>query len=155
MIRKGTCVIVGLLVFGAAGCGSSGDKASSGSDEVTVTLGEQNGSGESGSATLTKVGAQTKVVINLESMSASMGSVAQPAHIHHGSCVNLDPTPAYALADVKNGKSTSTVGATLDDLGSGGFAINVHMSSAQIQTYVACGDIGTGESGSGGSSGKY
>jgi hypothetical protein len=155
MIRKGTCVIAGLLVFAAAGCGSSGSKSSSGSDKVTVTLSEQNASGESGSATLTKDGAGTKVVINLEGMSASAGSVPQPAHIHHGSCVKLDPTPAYALADVKSGKSASTVDATLADLTSGGFAINVHMSSAQIQTYVACGDIGTGASDSGDSSGKY
>ena len=35
------------------------------------------------------------------------------------------------------------------------FAINVHKSSAEIQTYVACGDISTGTSSSGGSSGKY
>lgn len=155
MIRKGTCVIVGLLVFAVAGCGSGSKSGSGSSNDVTVTLAEQNASGESGSATLTKAGAGTKVVIDLQGMSAAMGSIAQPAHIHMGSCVNLDPTPAYALADVKNGKSTSTVDVALDDLRKGGFAINVHMSSAQIQVYVACGDIGTGDSGSSGSSGKY
>ena len=152
MIRKGTCVIVGLVVVLAAGCGS-GSKSSSGSGAVTVNLTEQNGSGESGTATLTKVGDKTKVVLDLQDNSATMMSAPQPAHIHKGSCSKLDPTPAYALADVKNGKSTSTVDAKLDDLRKGAFAINVHKSAAEIQTYVACGDIGTGKSSGGGSGG--
>ena len=153
MIRKGTCVIAAVVVLLATGCGSKSN--SSGSGPMTVNLAEQNGSGESGTATLTKVGDKTKVVLDLQGSSATMASPVQPAHIHKGSCSNLDPTPAYALADVKGGKSTSTVAAKLDDLTKGAFAINVHKSSAEIQTYVACGDIGTGTSDSGGSSGKY
>jgi len=148
MISKGTCVIVGLVVL-AAGCGSGGN--SSGSGELTVTLGEQNGSGESGTATLTREGDRTRVVIDLQGMSATMASPPQPAHIHKGSCVDLDPTPAYALSDVKHGSSTSTVDAKLDDLRKGAFAINVHKSTSEIQAYVACGDIGSGESDGGGS----
>jgi hypothetical protein len=154
MIRKGTCVIAALLVVLAAGCGS-GSKSGSGSSTVTVNLSEQSSSGESGTATLTKVGNRTKVVLNLQSSSATMANPSQPAHIHKGSCSKLDPTPAYALADVKGGKSTSTVDAKLDDLRNGSFAINVHKSAAALQTYVACGDIGTGSSDRGGGSGKY
>lgn len=144
MIRKGTCVIVGLVVLLGTGCGSG--STSSGSGEMTVELGEQNGSGESGTATLTEEGDRTKVVLDLQGKSASMASAPQPAHIHKGSCAKLDPTPAYALADVKGGKSTSTVDAKLDDLRKGAFAINVHKSAPEIQTYVACGDVGTGKS---------
>ena len=59
-----------------------------------------------------------------------MASETQPAHIHKGSCAKLDPTPAYALADVKDGASTSTVDVKLDDLRHGAFAINVHESAA-------------------------
>lgn len=151
MIRKGTCVIAALLVVLAAGCGSG---SKSGSGPVTVKLTEQSSSGESGTATLTSVGDQTKVVLNLQSSSATMASPPQPAHIHKGSCSKLDPTPAYALADVKSGKSSSTVAVKLADLRKGSFAINVHKSAAAIQTYVACGDIGTGKS-SGGGSGGY
>ena len=153
MVRKGTCVIAVVVVVLATGCGS-GSK-SSGSGPMTVTLAEQSGSGESGTATLTKVGDRTKVVVELQGMSATMGSPPQPAHIHNGSCANLDPTPVYALADAKDGKSTSTVDAKLDDLTKDAFVINIHKSAAQIKTYVACGDIGTGTSDSGGSSGKY
>lgn len=144
MVRKGTCVIVGLIVLVATGCGSESN--SSGSGEVTVELGEQNASGESGTATLTADGDKTKVVIDLQG-----NSTAQPAHIHKGSCADLDATPEFALADVKGGMSTSTVDAKLDDLRDGAFAINVHKSAAEIETYVACGDVGEGDgSGSGG-----
>lgn len=154
-MRKGTCVIASVVLLLAAGCGSgsnsgSGDNGS----EMTVTLGEQNGSGESGTATLTKVGDMTKVVIDLQSKSAMPGSAAQPAHIHKGSCDNLNATPEYGLTDVKAGTSTSTVDAKLDDLRKGDYAINVHKSAADIETYVACGDIGKGDgSDDGGGSG--
>ena len=42
MIRKGTCVIVGLVVLVAVGCGSDSNSGGDGSEEVTVKLGEQN-----------------------------------------------------------------------------------------------------------------
>jgi hypothetical protein len=160
MVRKGTCVIVGLVLVLATGCGSGSKSSggnSSGSGTVTVNLGEQNGSGESGTARLTAEGSKTKVVLDLRNPSAMMASETQPAHIHKGSCAKLDPTPLYALADVKDGKSISTVDVKLDDLRNGAFAINVHKSAQEIQSYVACGDIGTGKSGgSGGGSGyKY
>lgn len=156
MLRKGTCVIAALVVLVATGCGSgnkSGSGSTSGSGTVTVTLAQLNGSGESGTATLTKVGSQTKVVLAVQGSAAT--APPQPAHIHKGSCSKLDPTPAYALADVTGGKSTSTVAAKLDDLRKSAFAINVHKSAAAIGTYVACGDIGTSSSVTGGSSGKY
>lgn len=154
MIRKGTVVIVGLVIVIAAGCGSGSN--SSGSGEVTVELAEQNGSGESGTATLTEDGDRTKVAIELESSpSATLGSSPQPAHIHKGSCAKLDPMPAYGLTDVKDGMSTSTVDAKLDDLRDGAFAINVHKSAAEVQTYVACGDVGTGSDDSDSGGYKY
>jgi hypothetical protein len=106
-------------------------------------------------ATLTSEGDKTKVVLDLRNPSASMASGTQPAHIHKGSCAKLDPTPLYALADVKDGKSISTVDAKLSDLRKGAFAINVHKSAAEIQTYVACGDIGTGKSGGSGAGTGY
>ena len=55
---------------------------------------------------------------------------------------------------MKDGTSTSTVDVKLDDLRNGAFAINVHKSAAEIQTYVACGDISTGKGGSGEGSGS-
>ena len=156
MVRKGTCVIAGVVVLLAAGCGSGSSSSGSGSGDsgtVTVNLGEQNGSGESGTARLTSQGDQTKVALDLRNPSAMMASETQPAHIHKGSCAELDPTPAYALADVQDGKSTSTVAVKLDDLRNGAFAINVHKSATELETYVACGDVGTATNDSGGRGG--
>jgi lipoate-protein ligase B len=41
-----------------------------------------------------------------------------------------------------NGKSTTTVDATLASLTAGGFAVNVHKSPDDLKDYVACGDLG-------------
>jgi hypothetical protein len=123
-----------------AGCGS--DNGSSGSEEATVDLSEQNGSGESGTATLTAEGDnKTKVVISLDGAPAG---TPQPAHIHEGSCANLDPTPKYGLENVVDGKSTTEVDEPLDELRAEDYAINVHKSGTDLKTYVACGDIGSG-----------
>ena len=158
---KGTFVVVFALIVLVAGCGGYGKKSgSTTSSAVTVKLGEQNGSGESGTATLTKVGNRTKVVVDLKSTSATPIAQAQPAHIHKGSCANFDLTPAYSLMSAQSGRSTTTVDAKLGDLQNGAYVINVHKSAVDINTYVACGAIGKGKSsggsgGSGGSGYKY
>ena len=105
-------------------------------DSATVKLSPQSGSGESGTATLTKQGdKQTKVVL-----SVTGGSGSQPVHIHKGSCAQLDPKPAYPLSPLVNGKSETVVNASLDDLEKG-YAINGHKSAQDVKTYVFCGDI--------------
>ncbi len=125
------------LAFGLGGCGA--DDEAAGGGEVTVELAEQNGSGQSGTATLTAAGGRTtKIVIELDEGTAE----PQPAHVHAGRCTNLDPQPKYPLATVVDGRSEATVQASLEELTGGGAAINVHKSEAEIQTYVACGDIG-------------
>ena len=110
-----------------------------------ITLDEQNSSAESGTATLTAEGDKTRVVLDLQSRSATPVAPSQPAHIHKGSCEELDATPAYGLNDVKAGKSTSTVAASLDDLRNAAFVINVHESAELIEKYVACGVISAGD----------
>src|SRR5215204_3474625 len=80
-----------------------------------------------------------------------------PAHIHSGSCAELGDV-VYPLTEItevggdaeRTGaasaipvKSSSTVVDTpLQDLVDGDFAINVHESAEEIDTYIACGDIG-------------
>ena len=106
---------------------------------MTVQIGEQNGSGESGTAKLTPLdGGKTRVEISLKGESKNM---TQPAHIHDGSCASLDPKPKHGLDNVVNGKSTTVVPVSMDELTSGKNAINVHKSTEDIKTYVACGDI--------------
>lgn len=105
---------------------------------VSVTMNAQNGSGESGTATLTANGAKTLVVVSLTGEPAA-GS--QPAHIHPGSCAKLNPIPKYALSPVVGGKSTTTVNEKLAEMTTGHWAINVHDSATNLKKYVSCGDI--------------
>jgi hypothetical protein len=111
--------------------------ATAATSSLTVTLRQQNGSGESGTAMLTQAGSDVKVVISLKGAPAT----AQPAHIHDGTCANLGAV-AYPLTNVVGGNSTTTVkGVTIDKLLSGTYAINVHESAADLAKYVACGNI--------------
>lgn len=108
------------------------------SSSVTVKLHAQNSSGENGTAMLTQTAKGVQVVVNLTGAPAA----AQPAHIHPGTCMNLNPAPKYPLQNVVNGKSTTLVaGVKLADLEGGKFAINVHKSTTDLKTYVSCGDI--------------
>lgn len=105
---------------------------------LTVGLHEQNGSGESGTATLTQMGADVKVVIALKGAPAT---TPQPAHIHAGTCAKLGDV-YKPLNNVVNGSSTKVVqGVTIDQLLAGTYAINVHESTANLGKYVACGNI--------------
>lgn len=106
-------------------------------DTVTVTLTPQNNSGESGTATLTAMGDQTKVVLNLTGAPDN----PQPAHIHQGTCATLDPKPQYPLTSVEGGMSETMVPASLDSLLTGNFAINVHKSAEEASVYYSCGNI--------------
>ena len=136
-------LLSGVVAAGIAFAQDKGEKKSekkkSEPKSVTVRLGEQNKSGESGTARLTPAGDKTRVTINLKG--APKGT-PQPAHIHEGKCPNLDPKPKYPLENVVDGKSTTEVAADIKTLTAGGLAINVHKSKEEIKVYVACGDIG-------------
>ena len=108
---------------------------------VSVRMGAQNKSGETGTARLTPQGDQTKVEISLKG--APKGT-PQPAHIHEGTCAKLDPKPKQGLENVVDGKSSTVVPMSLETLTAGKLAINVHKSTDDIKTYVACGNIRKG-----------
>jgi len=131
-----TLLAVALAVFALASCGGDDDEA--GSDEVTVELSEFEGSGQSGTATLTAEGEQTQVSITID----DPVSESQPAHIHEGSCgADLNPEPAFGLPNVADGTSEATVDVALDTLTGGTYAINLHMSDEDLATYTSCGNI--------------
>ncbi len=102
-------------------------------------LGTLNASGELGTVTLTAVGEKTRVDVALANAPTD---VPQPAHIHEGSCAKLDPKPKYPLAVVVDGTSTTMVDVPMSQLVAGGFAVNVHKSTKDIPTYIACGELG-------------
>lgn len=105
---------------------------------LTVNLNAQNASGETGTATLTQQPDGVQVVISL----ANAPAAAQPAHIHLGTCDKLNPAPEYPLESIMAGNSTTLVkGVTIDQLLAKTSAINVHKSTSDLGTYVACGNI--------------
>lgn len=132
-VLQRSCAVLLVLLLGVASLAVAADSA-------TAKLSPQNNSGESGTATLTKAGdKQTKVVLDVK---GAASGASQPVHIHKGTCDKLDPKPAYPLSPLVNGKSETTVNASLDDLEKGGFAINGHKSAQEVSTYVFCGNIG-------------
>lgn len=107
---------------------------------IDIPLGAGRDGDQSGTARLTAKGNQTDVALTIK---AGAAGAAQPAHIHTGAC----PVPGdvkYPLKEVVDGKSTTTVDVPLAQLLTGGFAINVHQSAAEIGKYVACGGIPQG-----------
>jgi len=108
---------------------------------VRITLIDENGSGEDGSAQLTDMGDGTTKV-ELIMLNAPEGA-EQPAHIHKGTCTTLDPAPEFPLETVKEGKSTTVVKTTLEHLTEEKHAINVHKSAAEASVYVSCGNLPT------------
>ena len=102
---------------------------------VTINLTAQNNSGQTGTAVLTADGASTKVVLTL-----SNAPGPHPAHIHSGAC----PTPGavvFPLTSVTNGRSETTVAASIADILRAPHAINVHKSPQEIPVYTACGNV--------------
>src|SRR5437868_15491013 len=81
---------------------------------VRITLIDENGSGEDGSAQITDQGdGTTKVELIMTNQPA--GS-EQAAGIHAGTCTSLDADVAFALTPVKDLKSTSTIKTPLSTL---------------------------------------
>ena len=107
-----TIAVLGTAV-GVAFAPASNGAEKSADKPLTVRLGAQNKSGETGSAKLTPQGDQTKVEISLK---GTPKGVAQPAHIHEGSCAKLDPKPKYGLESITDGKSTTVVPVSIDTL---------------------------------------
>jgi hypothetical protein len=111
--------------------------ASAAHPDVTLKMHAQNGSGESGTATLTDLGGRTRVVIALQHENTTGN---QPAHIHMGPCARLGGVK-YPLKNVILGHSNTIVDVPIAALLDKHFAINVHESAKNIGRYVSCGDI--------------
>lgn len=131
-----TSVAAGLLAITIAA--SFGTAALAKNDTISVEMKQLNGSGETGTATLTQ--RENGVEVTLALKNAPKGD--QPTHIHAGTCGNINKAPEYPLSNTTDGTSkTFLKGLKLSDLTSSKYAINVHKSADDLGTYVACGDI--------------
>ena len=107
-------------------------------EAITLDLEEQNGSGITGTVSLSPTSdGEVEVAIEVDGSDGG----PHPAHIHEGSCAELDPEPAFPLEDVVDGSSTTTVDVDIEDLTLSEYAVNVHESAENAATYVACGDV--------------
>ncbi len=128
----------GTMTGGTMTGGTTAGGSMTGMEPMNVTLNAQNGSGQTGTATITKK-SDADIMVSITLSNGT--STPQPAHIHKGTCANLDPKPAYPLTNVVNGKSDTEVMVNMADLEKGQYAINIHKSEAEVGTYVACGDL--------------
>ena len=126
--------LVSLVALALVSVGLLPDTAAA-QQAVTVQLAQQNNSGMTGTATLTPMGNQTQVVIQVQNAPGP-----HPAHIHTGQC----PTPggvAFPLTAISNGRSETMVSAPLNQIQGAQHAINLHKSPQEIPVYTSCGDI--------------
>jgi hypothetical protein len=130
-------VVIALLALGACGGEDDEEEAASGGSALRLELGEQNGSGQSGTATLTAVGdEQTRIVMELSNPPA----VPQPAHVHPGPCDDLGD-PVAGLTNVVGGRSQTTVPLSFGELRRGDLVVHAHKSEKEYSISVACAPI--------------
>jgi len=104
---------------------------------ITIDFTELNDSGVSGTATLFAAGDATIVTFDLEGTGEE-----HPAHIHQGTCDDIQPEPAYNLQNVgEDGATTSQVEVPLDELIDGDYVIDLHLAANQLGTLIVCGEI--------------
>lgn len=127
---------VALVAAFAAALALQGPFVAVAADEkpVTVKLAAVNDSGESGTMTLAPKGDTTVVTLTMTPAS----SEAQPAHFHAGTCEKYTPKPTYALKDVVDGKSVTTLDVPIAKLLGGDMVVNVHKSKAEISKVTSC-----------------
>jgi hypothetical protein len=107
-------------------------------DALTLDLREQNNSGITGTVEFSPTSEGT-VEVEIELDGSDGGP--HPAHIHPGSCADLDPVPKWPLTNVVDGKSKTTIDADLGELTAQEYAVNVHDSPENADLYVACADV--------------
>jgi len=106
-------------------------------DSRPIPMYARNGSGESGTVTLTQQGAAVLVRVRLAHAPATM----QPIHIHGGTC-DAPASVKWPLTNLVNGMSSTTIhGVTVAALRAHGYVVNAHKSAADMGTYVSCGAL--------------
>ncbi|MFN8637341.1 MAG: kelch repeat-containing protein [Chloroflexota bacterium] len=104
---------------------------------LTLSLTSQNNSGITGTVVLTNIGGG-KLRVEMHAVGAGPGPY--PAHIHMGSCAQLNPAPRFPLTNVLDGVSITEIDASLQLVTSSPNAIHMHKSPDEMPIYVACAD---------------
>ncbi|HYI25786.1 MAG TPA: hypothetical protein VD767_10280 [Thermomicrobiales bacterium] len=149
MRRPAAILVVALvLAFGwmhpvasqdAAGTPAETPVASPAADAPRIELEftELNDSGVTGGATLFEDGDQTIVELDLDGTGED-----HPAHIHEGTCDDIEPQPAFNLQNIgEDGESISLVDAPLQELIDGDYVIDLHRAPNELGTLIVCAGI--------------
>ena len=136
-MRVGSVLVVA-LAFASALALALNSQANAQGQSITLSLASQNNSGISGTAVITEL-PSGKLRVEIRANGAGPGP--QPAHIHQGTCANLDPAPKFTLTSLTNGVSTTEVDGSLRDLTASPYAIHLHKAPDELPVYVACADI--------------
>ena len=133
-MKKLCLLFVLALVAGTSGAVFAQEATSS-----QFQLTQRDNSGISGTGTIVDNGDGTST-ITIRMTGYPEGSVL-PEHIHEGVCSGTVPSVRFPLNDVVNGRSETTVDATLEQLGSEPLYVNVHESAQNLGRVVACGQL--------------
>jgi hypothetical protein len=125
-----------VAVMALVGCGGGNGENVAGSQALTLDLAAQSDSGESGTARLTAEGEKTRIVVEV----ANAPEVAQPSHVHEGTCDDIG-TVIAPLENIVEGRAESVVDMSLGELRRGGLIVHAHKSEAEYETSVACAEI--------------
>lgn len=132
----------------AAAAPAATDTTRSTSAAITITLQEENASGQSGTATLRRAENEFDVEIEMTPPVRFPGE-NQNAHIHKVTCAEYRRMNDYDeqlatvvdwLPNLGDGRAEGSVGVPLAERTTGTYAINVHEQDDPY-TVVACGDI--------------
>lgn len=130
--------LVFALAFASVTLFTLSSPASAQGQSATLNLVGQNNSGITGTAVITELpGGRMRIEIRAN----GAGPGPQPAHIHQGTCANLDPAPKFTLTSLVNGTSTTEVAGSLRDITSSPYAVHLHKAPDELPVYVACADI--------------
>lgn len=103
-----------------------------------IRLNPQGDLGRPGTLVLTEENGRAKILIGL---GGGASSVAQPAHIHTGTCAEMGEVK-YSLSNVVAGASQTVLDVGMDYLlNQRPLSVNVHKSAAELNISVSCGDL--------------
>ncbi len=140
MKRSVAALAIALLTTAAASAQSYPDDPGLGTERGIEQV---NNSGQVGTVTLFRRGANTRVLVDLKG--TEPGRV-QSVRLYRGpSCEDLGTGgPAYFLSDMRNGSSNSTVKAPEDKLLSGNYNVVVFSANQAGARATACGHLYAG-----------
>ena len=128
------------LLLASAAVVASPSASSAEPTMIQVPIMAQNSSGETGFVTIETMDNGSQVTLHV--MGLPGGASQRP--IHGGTCANLMAAPAFPLSNVTAVDTMTMVPATLRDLMSKPYAINLHRAADDLPSYVACADLSWG-----------